>query len=449
MAPRTKQQLHCKAMVDKRKSNREQKEIKPNPKIHPKLMATTGLLTGNGYVGMKRNCNYLNIPTPSMRTYYNYQRDAAENIIDIVGNNCLQNATKIQNNSNISTDGQWNHQNNGSNALITFFDHEQGKVVHFENISRNKGIFGGNYEGASSNMETAGIERGLTNLKPIIKDKMVNIAHDHDGKTSGIIKRRTDLQLSETLDPGHAAQEIGRKANKHFEDLSRNIKNKKDPERKTIKKCFELFATLIEKIISWFKFLVYNVQDPEIKEKQWNNMANHVTGKHDECVHANQLINQKRRGRPRKKDSKKESFWEWEAGKKDDELKKSLEVFLVKNTDLVVKTGTAQTQVNESINAMATKVLPKNKVFNNTSKARLAVAIGRKNDSNFDSKLLKSTCSDYISPCVLNEIKNDEEIRKRECLRSNTPSERKKKNAARRKFRQSHKNVDGDYKKKS
>lgn len=98
---------------------------------------------------------------------------------------------------------------------------------------------------------------------------------------------------------------------------------------------------------------------------------------------------------------------------------------------------------------MATKVLPKNKVFNNTSKARLAVGIGRKNDSNFDSKLLKSTCSDYISPCVLNEIKNDEEIRKRECLRSNTPSERKKKNAARRKFRQSHKNVDGDYKKKS
>lgn len=44
---------YCKAMVDKRKSNREQKEIKPNPKIHPKLMATTGLLTGNGYVGKK------------------------------------------------------------------------------------------------------------------------------------------------------------------------------------------------------------------------------------------------------------------------------------------------------------------------------------------------------------------------------------------------------------
>ena len=95
-------------------------------------------------------------------------------------------------------------------------------------------------------METAGIEKGLTNLKPIIKDKMVDIAHGHDGKTSWIIKRRIDLQLSETFDPEHAAQEIGRKVNKYFEDLSRNIKNKKDPERKTIKKCFELFATLIE-----------------------------------------------------------------------------------------------------------------------------------------------------------------------------------------------------------
>ena len=153
-------------------------------------------------------------------------------------------------------------------------------------------------------------------------------------------------------------------------------------------------------------------------------MANHVTGKHDECVHANQLINRKRRGRPSKNDSKS-PFGSGRLERKVMNFKKSLEIFLVKNTDLVV---------NESINAMATKVLPKNKVFNITSKARLAVAICRKNDSNFDSKLLKSTCSDYISPCVLNENKNDEEIRKRECLRRNAPSERKKKNASRRKF---------------
>ncbi|KAK8884811.1 hypothetical protein M9Y10_043931 [Tritrichomonas musculus] len=155
-------------------------------------------------------------------------------------------------------------------------------------------------------------------------------------------------------------------------------------------------------------------------------MANHVTGKHDECVHANQLINRKRRGRPSKNDSKS-PFGSGRLERKVMNFKKSLEIFLVKNTDLVVKTGKAQTEVNESINAMATKVLPKNKVFNITSKARLAVAICRKNDSNFDSKLLKSTCSDYISPCVQNENKNDEEIRKRECLRRNTPSEREKK----------------------
>lgn len=175
-------------------------------------------------------------------------------------------------------------------------------------------------------METAIIERGLTDLKPVIKDKKINLTHDHDGRTSGIVKRRIDLNLTESLDPGHATQEITRKANKYFDDLSHEIKDKKNPERKTIKKCFEIFSTLIMKIIAWFKFLVFNVEDPEKKEKLWNNMANHVTGNHDECIHADELLSKRKRGRPRKTDPNKK-FWEWEAGKNDDKLKQSLETF--------------------------------------------------------------------------------------------------------------------------
>ena len=66
------------------------------------------------------------------------------------------------------------------------------KIFGFVCTSKNKVIFKGNYEGNINNMESAGIERGLTNLKQVINNKKLIISHDHDGQTSGIIKRRID-----------------------------------------------------------------------------------------------------------------------------------------------------------------------------------------------------------------------------------------------------------------
>ena len=193
----------------------------------------------------------MNYKKCSRRAYYKYQEEAAEDIVDYVKNDCIKYASNLEDGSYVSTDAQWNHPTNGSSEMTSFYDHKQIKFIGFECTSKSKRIFKGNYEGNSNNMESAGIERGLTNLKPIIKNKKLTISHDHDGQTSGIIKRRVDLNLEETLDPGHAAKEIKRKANTHFDKLSREIKNKNDPERSTLKKCFELFEVLIGKIIWW------------------------------------------------------------------------------------------------------------------------------------------------------------------------------------------------------
>lgn len=57
-------------------------------------------------------------------------------------------------------------------------------------------------------------------------------------------------------------------------------------------------------------------------------------------------------------------------------------------------------------------------------------------------------CPGCISPQVMDEIKKDEIERKNECIRRNTPSERKRKNDARQKYRHRNKEVPGDYKKK-
>lgn len=92
-------------------------------------------------------------------------------------------------------------------------------------------------------METAGVRLGLENLSPYIKDKNIKIAHDHDGATSNIIKEKSSQKISESLDPGHATQEIKRKANNHLEEIARSMKEKGNPQRNTIKKCFARSAS--------------------------------------------------------------------------------------------------------------------------------------------------------------------------------------------------------------
>ena len=73
---------------------------------------------------------------------------------------------------------------------------------------------------------------------------------------------------------------------------------------------------------------MFNVEEPKDRDKMWNNMAKHVTGCQDECIHPNELIKNDRRGRPRKDKFEKKTFWEWEPGKKDKKLEESLEGFL-------------------------------------------------------------------------------------------------------------------------
>ncbi|KAK8881826.1 hypothetical protein M9Y10_044462 [Tritrichomonas musculus] len=249
------------------------------------------------------------------------------------------------------------------------------------------------------------------------------------------------------LDPGHAIQEIRRKANKHFENYSRDLKDKENPKRNTYIKCFEIFAALIEKIVVWFKFLIFNVKSKDEKESMWLNMSEHVMGNHQNCIHPDNLKSLKKTGRP-KKNQGKNQFWTWEEAIDDKSLKAPLDDFLKENTKLVRNTGIVRTQHNESANAMMTQVLPKNKVFNTSNEPRSAVAVGRKNNHNFDSDLIQKLCPNKLAPAILDEIKKDENNAHDESLVRNTRSFRKRKNEARSKVRESNKSSSGDYKPK-
>lgn len=308
MAPKTRQARHCQSISKNRFLKKEDLVVQPYPKFDKNLMATSGLLTGKGFCGMKKQANLLNIPTPSKRTYYLAQQKMGEQIVDIVKADCQKYTSNIQDNAKLTTDGRWNHPRNGSSATVTFFDDKQGKIVSFETMSKTKGIFAGNYKGSSGNMETFGVKKALDTLEPSIRGKKVEITHDHDNKTHGVLKRMKNNDVTESLDPGHAIHEVRRNANKHFEKYSIDLKDKKNPKRNTYVKCFEIFEALIGKIIVWFKFLIFNVKQKDQKENMWLNMSEHVIGNHKHCIHPDNLKGLKKTGRPKKKIKGKFNF---------------------------------------------------------------------------------------------------------------------------------------------
>ena len=71
---------------------------------------------------------------------------------------------------------------------MTVFDNLQNKVVAFETISKNKSMFVGNYNSFSGNMETYLVSKAFQVLEPTIKGKTIDLTHDHNNKSHGVIK---------------------------------------------------------------------------------------------------------------------------------------------------------------------------------------------------------------------------------------------------------------------
>ena len=100
------------------------------------------------------------------------------------------------------------------------------------------------------------------------------------------------------------------------------------------------------------------------------------------------------RGRPRKH---VEEFWVWEEAVNDETFVHELVDFLESTTPLLQKVGHATTQDLESLHANIGRARPKSQHFASNNSARFEIAIGRKNESHFDTKLLRSISSESLS----------------------------------------------------
>ena len=91
---------------------------------------------------------------------------------------------------------------------------------------------------------------------------------------------------------------------------------------------------------------------------------------------------------------------------------------------------------------------PKSQHFASSNSARVEIAIGRKNDPHFDTKLLRSISSESLSSDSFDELYEDEERNIRRASFRSSIEEKRKKNKMRKLSRKKNKTTPGDYKDK-
>ena len=466
MPPANKQTKHCRSIA---RSEVHQTPVEnnaptqPQAKINPKNMVISALVNGMGYEEQRRAADITNIQVPSSATFYRAQRQVLPQVHEMARRTCDTYAKTIKDGNVITSDACWNHVRNGSAATVSLIDQNQKKVVAYTNVTKTTKRYSGNFVGASNNMESFGTREALNALQPNLQNKTIQFAHDHDNRTGTIIKE-SGINATETYDPGHACQEFNRKAKSYFNAAAQEIyyqkNNKESPIKKaiggtgkkgmkavkakgkdnpyTMKKCHSIFAVLFIKLSLFFKYLIFNVEDPEVRAKMWENSENHFIGNHQNCVHPSEMSKGKV-GRPKKSKSKKEEFWEWEEGKKDPSILEYLHNFLTKITPFVKKVGKNRTQQNESLNAKIAQTRPKNKAFSTSNAARAEIAIGQQNDPHFVSNLINKISPNSVCPQCMSSLRRSESMRFYENQTRRTDSAKQKKNILRIQERQTHK----------
>ena len=461
MPPKTKRQKHCKKISTLKSSanvEKTEKEIDQRPKVDPDLMVLNGLITGNGYKELRKQSLLFNQIPPSEATFYRHQPPILSHIHNKVQKQVDEFAAKIRDGAQLSGDACWNHVRNGSHSTSSVFDNDQKKIVAYQNVSKDECA-------ASNMMETFGMQKNFKHLQDFVESKKINFIHDHDNKTGKLIR---EFNFVEQLDPGHAVKEIRRKAINYFDNCAKNrlraaisdsentddVKKKlfdsiegkrgRKPAGLSMTEFRQKYSQMIDKLIHWFNFLVYNVDDIEERSRLWANSGNHFIGDHSHCVHP-ESMQQGKRGRPK---INQEEFWIWNEAREDSTFMDELILFLDSTTPLIQKVSHATTQDLESLHANIGRTRPKTHYFAASNDARVEIAIGKKNDIHFESKLLKDICSDSLSSESLDDIYNDEEKLGELANVRKSQEQKFKKNQARKKLRSKIKPTKGDYRDK-
>lgn len=335
VSPRRKKQIK-KMTKDRVESQRKEKNIfLAETRSFVFSLIATGLQYGKASLAFLL-CNVI---VPSRSVFYAVQSAMVAPLWKLAEDSMSSALNSISKDSTITVDGAWDHRRNGKVCCVVFIDSKTDKIIHTEVVERSRGKLKGNFVGASTNMESEGVKRGIAKLKSNCNIK--NYCHDKDNRTAKIF-RDNWAELSEQLDPNHTKKSIERSFSKY------NVKN-------------ALYG-LKERLVWFFYALLRKTDDPAVREMQWKNCINHLSGDHSKCL------------------PHKSTCYIWP--KHDNiEARSLLSKFLENTQSLLAKVSpNCSTNSNEGYNASRVKFANKDTAWGISFVARVACSILQKND---------------------------------------------------------------------
>lgn len=274
------------------------------------------------------------------KSVFNSRQAEVARVIDKMAKKSMEDArSQMTSNSTISLDGAWNHRRNGTECNVFFIDKKNDLIIHSELVTKTRRNVKGNYTGASGNMETTGVKRGIEELQKY-NLPITSYCHDRDNKTKKVFDDNWN-ELEEKLDTNHVTKGIESRFTKY------NIKN--------------CLYGIKNKLIAFYYYLIKNVDSKETRKEQWLNATEHFDGNHQKCL------------------PHKETKFEWKT--RDSVLShKQLNILLSETADLFdkVEKGTT-TQSNESCNKLRTYYAAKDTAFQASFPCRVNASILQKN----------------------------------------------------------------------
>jgi hypothetical protein len=285
-------------------------------------------------------------------------------------------------------------------------------------------------------MESEGVRRVSKRFKEDPNCNIVGFVHDGDNKSDKILVDNGFVCENER-DAGHGFKSLERRFHSMKKKVRTENKLNKDP-----------FYGIQGKVISFAKSLVNDENDKMRREELWLNVPEHLTGNHEICRHGER---KKSPGRPKKNSigKKDEYFGIWQAGIDFPVAKEALSDFCQKTIGFIGHCSSKRsTQANESQNSLIAREADKNINYGPSYLARVAVAIGKKNDpKNFVTNALKESgiyekLDPYIQISISNRWQNRADLNSRRREKYERERIKKARTAYRDKYRST---VPGDY----
>ena len=241
-------------------------------KINGKLLAFATIVHGGSYEQVSDIFRQAGIDVVERSAFDTAQRKVLNAIIEMGQESMTKWREKLEPNTIICLDGNYDHKRDGKHCLVGAIDNHNWKIIDIEILERapdsmteEEAKAAGLHSESSATMENECAKKLIPRLK-LLADKIVGYCHDNDHKLRKVFKDN-DWDITEFLDTNHAMLSFS----KSFENI--NVQHDK------------VMSGLYYKLKLWAYHVIFMPVSTEEKVERFLNAANHYTGDHRKCDH--------------------------------------------------------------------------------------------------------------------------------------------------------------------